>query len=307
MKRKIAIFIAIIITSFMINPSYAQSTLNVKAFIDSYYNFYQGKMRPVLDPVHKPFLCDTITIELHMASTYRLAFSEKTIFDIYGNGSVTIPENLTGHSYYLVLKHRNSLETCSSNPIFISRTVIYDFTTSTDKAFGNNQIWVEKAACLYSGDINQDGKINAADFKLFDSDNTRFVFGFYNASDLNGDVNTDLSDFPFLDEGLGKSVIIPYFPNTFSPVNLNINEDVVNNSCEVFPNPADQFVYFSFKNIESGASVGLFSPSGSLMCKLNLELQGENMLSVSEYPSGVYFLKINIDGKSFTKKLIIEH
>ncbi len=48
-------------------------------------------------------------------------------------------------------------------------------------------------AC-YTGDINQDGNIDGADFSIWESDSNAFAFGDY-ITDLNGDGNVDGADF----------------------------------------------------------------------------------------------------------------
>ena len=49
----------------------------------------------------------------------------------------TLPTD--GTSYYLVIKHRNSIETWSATGVqFTSGNLTYDFTSTSDKAYGNN-------------------------------------------------------------------------------------------------------------------------------------------------------------------------
>jgi hypothetical protein len=52
---------------------------------------------------------------------------------------LTLPTQVYNHSFYIVVKHRNSLETWSTYPVNFKSTIIYyDFTTSLTKAYGNN-------------------------------------------------------------------------------------------------------------------------------------------------------------------------
>jgi hypothetical protein len=76
-----------------------------------------------------------------------------------------------------------------------------------NKACGDNMVRVDSVLisgsyqpvyAIYSGDINQDGNIDLADFSLWDVDNFNFNFG-YIPTDLNGDGNTDLADFSIWD------------------------------------------------------------------------------------------------------------
>lgn len=51
---------------------------------------------------------------------------------------------------------------------------------------------------IYSGDINQDGTIDAVDMNYIDNDASIFAFG-YNPSDLSGDGATDALDMNYVD------------------------------------------------------------------------------------------------------------
>ncbi len=86
--------------------------------------------------------------------------------------------------YYIVVRYSNGIETWSAQPqYFINGILNYDFTTDSAKAYGNNMVKVNGKWCVISGDINQDGKINAIDRGICWNDRgTADVY-----SDLNGD------------------------------------------------------------------------------------------------------------------------
>jgi len=99
-------------------------------------------------------------------------------------------------TYYIVLKHRNSIETWSKSggEVFLrGDSLTYDFTVSSSAAFGNNLTLKEKEYCIYSGDIDQDGIVNLNDLLLINNEGAEFFTG-YIATDLNGDHLSDLSD-----------------------------------------------------------------------------------------------------------------
>ncbi len=94
--------------------------------------------------------------------------------------------------YYVVIKHRNHLSIMSSSKVTLSgNPSLYDFTTSSNKAYGNN------AQCslgggkygMYSGDGNSNGTINNADANaIWKRENGNI--GYYNGDfDLNVGVN----------------------------------------------------------------------------------------------------------------------
>ncbi len=148
---------------------------------------------------------DTVTLELRNPSTFAVFLS--TTATLQTNGMVTISFPSVLGSYYLVIKHRNGLQTWSATPLTLSAvTPLYDFTTQASKAFGSNMIQVEPGVwAFYSGDINQDEVIDLSDaVPLFD-DNDTSAFGFL-ATDLNGDGAVDNTDVPFLTNNSEASI-----------------------------------------------------------------------------------------------------
>ncbi|MCB0727227.1 MAG: hypothetical protein KDD00_07160 [Ignavibacteriae bacterium] len=102
--------------------------------------------------------------------------------------------NATPGSYYVVVQHRNSMETWSSNPVSISENLTsYDFTSSSSKAYGNNMVLKFEKWCTFSGDVNQNSIIDIGDVVEIYNDVSGFAQG-YVVSDLNGDYLVDLSD-----------------------------------------------------------------------------------------------------------------
>ncbi|MBK8585804.1 MAG: hypothetical protein IPN88_10395 [Bacteroidetes bacterium] len=85
-----------------------------------------------------------------------------------GNGVFTFPGSALGNSYYIIVKHRNSLETWSGSAIpFPSTSNSFDFTTLVTQAFGGNQVQVSTGKwAIRSGDVNQDGAINTSDYSF---------------------------------------------------------------------------------------------------------------------------------------------
>ena len=67
----------------MMSSGYAQSTLNVRVFIEGFYDSTQNKMVPVIDAVNTPTLFDTVTVNLHSTIDLSIAFTEKVIFDFH--------------------------------------------------------------------------------------------------------------------------------------------------------------------------------------------------------------------------------
>jgi len=115
--------------------------------------------------------------------------------------------NTPSSRYYIVIKHFNCIETWSKyrgevlNKITDELTPIpvYSFTSSSSQAYGNNMILKGTKYCIYSGDVNQDGIIDASDIALMDNDAFKFISGAYLPTDLNGDSIIDGSDLSISD------------------------------------------------------------------------------------------------------------
>jgi hypothetical protein len=112
------------------------------------------------------------------------------------NGTTAVNFSILG-SYYLVIYHRNGLQTWSANPVNITTSsVLYDFSSSATQAYGSNQKQVEPNVwAIYSGDLSADENIDLLDQGLLESAINSFASG-YVASDINGDGNVDLLDVP---------------------------------------------------------------------------------------------------------------
>lgn len=158
------------------------SKLNLNALIEGLYN-------------GTTMVSDTVFVELRNAtSPYGLVQQKKTILNTLGNGVTTFNSSAEGTSYYIVVKHRNSIETWStSSQSFTNGTISYDFTTAQSKAYGNNLKLQGTKWCLFSGDVNQDGLVDVLDLISIDNSAYNFTSG-YVPSDVNGDGNVNLLD-----------------------------------------------------------------------------------------------------------------
>ena len=152
------------------------------------------------DNVSNTVVPDTVVIELRNSSSpYFLVDSAKVLLNTFGQGSVIFNVAENGTPYYIVIKHRNAIETWSATgQIFTDSWHEYDFTTAANKAFGSNMIQKGAKWCIYSGDCAKDGWVDGLDMNMIDNDAAIFAYG-YNRSDLNGDGWTDGLDMNFVD------------------------------------------------------------------------------------------------------------
>ena len=170
-----------------INP--CESVVTVKFNIQGYYDVAAHAMRPVLANQgvgSSATDVDTVTIELHNATTYALVATTTAMLQTNGNALATFSTAPSG-SFYIAIKHRNSLETWSATPQTVGATPLtYDFTDSASKAYGSNMILIDGKYAIYNGDINQDGFIEGLDYDNLNADTDAFAEGFH-TTDLNGD------------------------------------------------------------------------------------------------------------------------
>ena len=188
----------------------------IKLFLQGYY---QGNslMQSVLlnqnSPAASATQTDFISVELHNPNLpHELMYTYTGALQTDGLFAGVFPTAALGHEYYLIIKHRNSIETWSANPVLLSNQFNYDFTTSATQAYGNNQVEVETGIfAIYTGDLNQDGFIDSFDYPTLDTDIFNGVSGMYVNTDLNGDGFVDSFDFPVFDANSynGVSVMTP--------------------------------------------------------------------------------------------------
>lgn len=202
----------------LITQGFQQSyrlVINLKAYIQGYYQG-GGSLANVLynqGVVASPNSeCDTVTIEFKRAMPpYETAFTTTKVLQTDGQ-LVCDGVTLGGQPYYLVLKHRNSIETWSAAPVTVdNNNVSYDFTVGANKAYGDNQTEVEPGVwAIYSGELVTDGNIDISDYAVWENDYNNLVYGYF-ASDLNGDGNVDVSDYSIFENNYGNlvSAVIP--------------------------------------------------------------------------------------------------
>jgi hypothetical protein len=54
--------------------------------------------------------------------------SSTTILHTDGTAQITLPATINGGDYYVVIKHRNTIETWSKNPVTFTSVTTFDFT-----------------------------------------------------------------------------------------------------------------------------------------------------------------------------------
>ncbi|MEO8209296.1 MAG: FG-GAP-like repeat-containing protein [bacterium] len=287
------------------------TTYNIRAAIEGFYNVSASKhnsrdtLRAYLRNVNSPF---------------SIVDSSKTILD-----SATLTANFNFNYtptgiYYIVLKHRNGLETWSKSggeAITNGGTFNYDFTTSASQAYGSNLVLKSIIYCIYSGDVNRDGVIDGSDGSDVDADAQQFATGYLN-TDLTGDSFVDGSDFTIVDNNsynfvAARNPILGYFPSheNVKPLKSNKSnkrfdsdkaksENVVPIKFELsdnYPNPFNPATKIKFSlPSESNVKLAVYDITGrEISVLVNEKLRVgvfEYQWNASQSATGTYFYKI---------------
>lgn len=155
---------------------------------------------------------DTVTVYLSntLLPNQKLDSAKSVINPITLSGVFLFYKYNSNGNYYIIVKHRNSVMVWSQPKYItfgIGAVFNYDFTTSVTQAFGNNMTYKYSKFCLYSGDINRDGGIDAGDGSIVENDVTHSQTGYVN-SDLNGDNIVDVSDLSATENNIEKGITL---------------------------------------------------------------------------------------------------
>jgi hypothetical protein len=182
-------------TVYAVTVSDCFKTLNLKIFLEGLFNGIDGMVKAQgCDDGENPYdmfpgsITDTLTIQLAETNDpYEIIHSEHAV-PVNTDGTIsinTIPASLSGN-YYIIIKHRNHVETWSQVVSFAGGIINYNFTDAISKAWGNNMIRVGTYYCIYTGDTNGDQYVDGFDLAITFNLNKKGSFD-YQVSDINGD------------------------------------------------------------------------------------------------------------------------
>ncbi len=205
--------------SSLSNIGFCVGQLELTAFIEGYYDNSTGLLRPDLlncSILHaQDVQSDSVTVELHSSSNpANIIATFKTI--LHANGKAycifSLSGGLIGNSYYIVVKHRNAIETWSANPVLFSSRTVYNFSDNIAKAYGSNMVRTADNLlwAFYSGDISdaataqigvQDGIIESQDYG--DMENAVYVtLTGYIPQDITGDGVVESEDYSIMENNV---------------------------------------------------------------------------------------------------------
>ena len=164
-------------------------TLNLSVIMEGFYNTASNNMS----------ISDTAKVYLRNSSSpYAFVDSASGVINSNIFTGLFEIQNAPAGNYYIVIKHRNTIETWSNEPVSYTQTVTinYNFSNSITQAFGSNMKQVDASPVrfgIFSGDVNQDDIVDLTDIINVFNDANLFLSG-YVATDLTGDDFVDLSD-----------------------------------------------------------------------------------------------------------------
>jgi len=191
-------------------------TLNLTLYLEGLY-IGSGTMRKAQNEMGDQFggnTADQIRIELHSPAPYStVVYTVNNVnLNTMGLSTVIIPSIYSG-SYYLTVKHRNSIETTTAAPVSLATSPVnYDFSTSAAQAFGANQVSLGGGEYgIFTGDVDQDGSVGVLDMALVDNQAAIFGVG-YLPEDIDGDGSIGVLDMGIIDNNSANfvSALLPF-------------------------------------------------------------------------------------------------
>ncbi len=177
----------------------------IKIFLEGLYagGGMMNQAQGTSGPQFSAGIADKVSVELHNSATPYGIFYEDNNIDLHTDGSLQInnlPSNTNG-SYYITIRHRNSIETWSAQPYNFSGAgpFSYDFSTAASQAYGNNQKLMGTVYAIWGGDPTQDGIVDGSDMTAVDNASKPPALQGYYPEDVNGDGIVDGSDMTMID------------------------------------------------------------------------------------------------------------
>jgi len=285
-------------------------TLHLTALLEGFYNDAANKM-----------ISDTARVYLrNITSPYSIIDSSKSILDSNGRGDFSFSNSAgNGTPYYIVIKHRNSIETWSSGGNrFSLNDMTYNFTTAKSKAYGDNLVLKGGRYCIQSGDCNQDGVIDGTDQLMMENAIYSSTTG-YVSTDVNGDLIVDGSDAIIIENNAGRFATVQSPLYDQMPQNMpgqskeKTSSTNSNNGFKLndnYPNPFNPSTVMSYQLAISGdVSLKVYDLVGKEVASLVNQIQNAGKYSVtfnaSGLASGMYFYKLQANGFSQVKKMML--
>ena len=207
--------------------------LNITTMLQEYYSSGTGVMNQTqgidwntgnLSNNFAGIIVDTLSILLRETNVndHNKPCTIDTAFyglNIDVNGAITpiaIPATITGY-HYIVIKHRNSIETWSDSVDFSTNTINYNFHTHISQFALDGGMYIDESnlAYIWGGDVNQNGNLESEDatsiYSAAISIDERVNNG-YVINDVDGNGNIDSQDYglAYSNALIGANIINPF-------------------------------------------------------------------------------------------------
>lgn len=160
--KKICLAVFCLLTSLHFGVAQTVPDLTVKLYLQGLYVGGGFMASPLVNSGLSGNAQHTDSITLQLAqptAPYAIAWSAKVLLRSNGIAVTTLPSTVIGQSYYIVVKHRNSVETWSKQPVVFSANTYWNFSVlqqfpvvSTTAVSG-----VTGTASVSGGTISSDG------------------------------------------------------------------------------------------------------------------------------------------------------
>jgi hypothetical protein len=179
--------------------------LDIRIFLEGLYagSGNMNQAQGTSGPQFPAGIADKVGVELHNSTLPYGIFYEVNDIDLHTDGTLQVndlPANTSG-SYYIAIKHRNSIQTWSALPYSFAGAgpFSYDFSTAASQAYGSNQKDMgDGYFAIFTGDVDQDGGISVVDMGLVDNQSAIFGGG-YIPEDIDGDGGVSTIDMGLID------------------------------------------------------------------------------------------------------------
>lgn len=183
----------------------ANLTLNV-----FFEGFYRGS--GLMSGAVNGTVADTAEVLLASAiSPFGYLHSTTGVVNTNGTGTFTFINVPQGYSYYIIVRHRNTLDTWSSAPVaFNALAVGYDFSSSASSAYGGNLKDLGGGRYgMFSGDVDKDGIVSLGDLQRIAFHTGSFGTG-YLPEDLTGDLIIESADYSIVENNYHLNISVAH-------------------------------------------------------------------------------------------------
>jgi len=144
-------------------------------------------------------VADQISVGLHDANSWSTVIwsMQNVPLSTSGTATLNVPAAYNG-SYYITVRHRNSIVTTSAQPVsFTATSISYSFSSPSGVFGANLKLSADGRYLIFGGDANQDGSVDTGDYTPVVNDAARYVRG-YIFTDIDGNGSVDTGDYSIM-------------------------------------------------------------------------------------------------------------